>query len=371
MACVVLAAMAPLVRAQPPMADVVVTAAEMRTLPNTMTLVGTVEPLRRSVLGSEMAGIVEAMPVRQGDLVQANTLIVKLNDDVLRWQLSEAEASTEAARARLTQTEFDIQRIERLRDLNQANDKEVYDAQAERDIAKHEMAEKNARVERFRADLAKTKITPPFAGYVVARKTEVGEWIDRGGDVVEVVDLSSVLVRVDVPESAISFVEIGAPCSVLIDALERTFEGKVGHIIRQADPQARTFPVEVVVENADRAMASGMFARATVISGPAAEAVAVPKDAIVEKEGIRYVGIVMPGEQGTMGMLIPVTTGADIGEWIAVTSGNIRAGQEVIIRGNERGVYPGFPTKVRVVDSSGTPVNPPPADTGTSHGHGS
>ncbi len=357
--------------AQPPMASVVVTPSERRALPNTMTLVGTVEPYRRSVIGSEIAGLTESMPVRQGDLVEKGALIVKLNDDSLRWQLAEAEANINAARARLTQTEFDVERMKRLYDGSQANEKEVYDTQAEHDVARFELEEKKAIADRLRTDLSKTAITAPFTGYVLERKTEIGEWVDRGGDVVELVDLSSVLVRVDVPESAIAHVMPQAPCTVYVDALKRSFDGRVGHIIRQADAEARTFPVEVVVANDDRSLAGGMFARVTVISGPPAEVVAVPKDAVVEKDGVRYVGLVIPGDHGTMGMLTPITTGADIGDWIAVTSGNLQAGQDVIIRGNERGVYPGFPSPVTVVDESGRPINPPAAGADNHGGHGS
>ncbi len=355
--------------AQPPMANVVVAEAALRELPNTMTLVGTVDPLRRSVFASEIAGIVEEMPVRQGDWVVAGALIVKLNDDTLRWQLAEAEAARGAARARLTRWEFEVQRIKALYGDSHANEREVYDTNAEHDIARFELEEQGARVERLRIDLSKTRITAPFAGYVVWRETEVGEWVARGGALVEMVDLSSVLVRVDVPESAMPFVKVDAECEVRIDALKRSFRGRIGHIIRQANPDARTFPVDIVIDNSDRSLASGMFARATIVSGPSAEVVAVPKDAIVERDGIRYVGLVMPGREGTMGLLAPVTTGADVGEWIAVTSGNVQPGMQVVIRGNERGLFP-FPSPVRIVDEHGTPVAAPETAQAPLGGHG-
>lgn len=348
-----------MVVAQMPPRDVVITTAELRELPSTITLVGTVEPLTRSLIGSEMAGIVSSMPVRQGDLVQAGTLIAKLNDDTVRYQLEEARASLKAEEARLRRWRFEVKRLERLYGREQANEKEVYEVQAEHDFAMYSVERRKAIVTRLETDLAKTEITAPFTGYVVRRETEVGEWIARGGSVVEIIDLGSVLVRVDVPEFALPFVREGNTPTVKIDALGRVFTGRVRHIIRQADAEAHTFPVEVVVDNGDQMLAGGMFARVTIVSGPTGKVVAVPKDAVVGREGVRYVGVVVPdGQGGVSGLLTAVTTGADIGDWIAITSGNIRPGGQVIIRGNE-GLFP-FPSPVRIVDHQGTPVMPHP-----------
>jgi len=343
--------------AQPPQADVIVAQADVRRMPNTITLVGTVEPLTRSLIGSEMAGIVDRMPVRQGDLVKAGDLLVQLNNDTVGYQLAEARASQKANEARLRRWEFEVDRLKRLYGDDQANQKELYDAEAECDWAKYSVEEQKAIVGRLETDLGKTAITAPFGGFIIARHTEVGEWLDRGGAVVEIVDLSQVLVRVDVPEDAIPFAKEGDRASIKIDALDRVFDGIVRHVIRQADPKARTFPVEVVVDNPERQLAAGMFARANVISGPEIESVAVPKDALVIREGIAFVGLIMPGPQGaTAAALSPVTFGADVGEWMAITSGNVPPGAQVVIRGNER-LFP-FPSPVRIVDASGTPVAP-------------
>jgi len=353
---------------QPLAATVVIAEAELRKLPNTITLVATVEPFTRSVVASEVAGLVEEMPVREGDFVKAGTRIVKLNDDSLRWMLVEGDAQLAARRAELDRWEFELARIQRLADMTQANEKEVKETNTEYLSAKYAVEEKIAQGRRLTTEIAKTEVLAPFDGFVVSRFTEIGEWVDRGGPVVEIIDLANVLVRIDVPESAISYVKRGAPCRVQVDALKRSFDGTVWRIIRQADPDARTFPVEVIVENNEQLLAAGMFARATLISGPEADVLAVPKDAIAERYGVRYVATVFPGERGIMGMLTPVTTGADVEDWIAITAGNVRPGTQVVIRGNER-MHP-FPSPVNIVDANGTPVEMVTTQTSTSHGRG-
>lgn len=399
------------VAAQMPVTKVVVAEAKTLEAPCTMPVVGTVEPVRRSRVSSEIAGLVSEMPGREGDLVAKGGVVCKLNDDTLTLRLAEEEAELAAlksrheellagtrkeelvrlkafldeAMARHERWKFEMERIERLYADRDSNDREYFDTKAEflaakrREIAAqaaynlgvegprketiaeaaHAVAEQQAVVDRAASDLGKTVIRAPFTGYIVDRLTEVGEWIRMGDPVAEMVDLSSVLVRVDVPESALPhLVSHRGPVRVWIDALQRSFSGRIKHILRQADPYARTFPVKIEVDNSDGMIAGGMFARATVPSGPKESVIAVPKDAVVERDGIVYVAMLGRGrEGGTTGVLAPVTLGADVGDWIAITSNNVEPGAGVITRGTER-ILP-FPTPVEVVDELGTPVATP------------
>jgi len=381
-------------------AKVTVADVELRQLPATATLVGTVEPVTRSVVSSEISGLVEQMPVRQGDFVRQGELICRLRAETLTFELAEARARLQSLKADLRKWVYELERIDRLYGGQDASEKEVYETRAGHDQAKHDVAAQAAVVSRLESDLAKTEIRAPFSGFIIARHTEVGQWIVQGGDVVEMADLTSVLVRVDVPESALAYVRVGQAASVKVEALQRSFEGQIRHVILQADPTARTFPVEVQVPNrgylawaeaakqhADRApdsagrppghpksadpavaeaasggggkndgpavlLAGGMFARVTLICGPPARMPAVPKDAIVTRDGVDYVSMVTPGrEEGSLlAVPIPVTTGVDIGDWIAVTSGNLGPGMRVVTRGNESIL---FPSPIVIVEHGG------------------
>jgi RND family efflux transporter MFP subunit len=162
-----------------------------------------------------------------------------------------------------------------------------------------------------------------------------------GGPVVELADMSAVLVRVDVPEQAISFNNEGDEVRIKIDALSQWFTGRIEHVIPQAAVDARTFPVEIRIENADHVLKSGMFARATVAAGPEAPAVVVPLDAVVQRHGLDYVAVVTPGPHGgLMASPMPVRLGAQVADWVAITSGELAPGMQVVIRGNENIQFP-------------------------------
>lgn len=398
---------------QMPTIRVVVGEARIVEASPTMSLVGTVEPALRSRVSSELAGLIVDMPAREGDVVQSGGLICKLNDDTLILKLAAERAQLDVLLSRheellagtrkeelvrlkalldeavteFDRRRFDMQRIEKLYADRDSNDKEFQDTRADflaaerRKIAAnaaynlglegprkeriaqaaHGVARQRALADRVASDLRKTLIRAPFDGHIVRRTVEIGEWISEGDTVVEMVDLRTVLVRVDVPETVLSYVHTGDSVRVTVDAVGRFFKGRIKNIMRQADLSARTFPVDIEVDNSDEALAGGMFARCTLPAGPIHETVAVPQDAIVMRDGITYVAMIMPSRQGgTSAMLSPVSVGIDIGELVTITSGNLPPGTTVITRGTE--LIPPFPMPVEIVDERGTPVAMPVSD---------
>jgi len=356
-------------------------------------VVGTVEPLRRSIIGAEIAGLVREMPVRQGQFVQAGQALCQLKDELRRHQYAQEVAKLGSLKARLTELEagtrqeeldrwkatleeaaalkqkweFEKRRLETLMEGRSASTKEYHDTITEFEAAikrlaqadaayrlalagprqeviaqaRHEVAAQEAAVARTAEELSKTRIAAPFDGFVVTRYAEVGQWLPVGGKVVELADLSAVLVRVDLPERVIGFNRLGDRVRVKIDALERWFEGRIEHLIPQAAVSARTFPVEIRVDNADFSLKSGLFARAIVAAGATAPGICVPRDAVVRRGGAEFVAVLVPGPAGAqMAIPTPVQTGAESDGWVAVTSGNMVAGTPVVVRGNEKILFP-------------------------------
>ncbi len=347
-----------------PASKVLLAEAQLKELPATSLLVGSVRPNRIGIVGAEVEGLVTVLPVRQGDYLKKGTLICQLNDDTLQLELEAAEGKLESLNAAVKIANADLdrwtrekERVAKLETLQRTNAKEVYDTLAEFLMAENrvreaeqDVVEQDAQVGLKKIEITKTRIGAPFDGYVTALHTEVGQWMQRGGQVVEIIDLETVLVRVDAPESAIVHIQVGDEAQVKLDALNQTVTGRVKYIIPQAHEQARTFPVDIAIANPKHELRSGLFARCTVQTGLAGQAIAVPRDAVVHKEGTNRIWEVKPaGPPGSM-MAFPmaVTLGSEVGEWVAITSGNVFPGMKVVVRGNE-GLMP-FPAKVIVVE---------------------
>lgn len=332
----------------PPASPVVVTKVEEQKIQRPVTLVGAVEPSKRSTVASEIAGLVERFPVDEGDFVKKGDVLVEFQTDALEIGLREAKAARRGAEARYRLAEKNFRRFQELSDKGIVSLQNFQSAESEKEALSAEISRLQAQIEKQEYDLARSKIVAPFNGYVTSEHTEVGQWIDVGGAVVELVEIDTVEINVALPERYISKINLGDKAVINFDALpDATVEGQITSIVPQADREARTFPVEVRIENKDHFVKSGMVARVSFLIGEPSVAKLVPKDAVVEFNNSNFVYVVKNGTAQP----IPVSTGQAYENLIEVT-GPVQPGQPVIIRGNER-LQPGQP--VRVVNQNGIP----------------
>ena len=371
---------------RPPPLPVVVGTVVEQAVVTEIEVVGTVEPHLATTLSTEIAGLTLRFDLREGDSVQqGKTVVVQLKATDLELALAEAEA--ELARARETARKLkrglrpeeieekraevqerqtwvakytkDLERAKSLQNTRamSASDYDLAEgtylaakAQHARTVQSLRVAELGSRPEdiaaaeaevqrlevrakRLREDIQKTTIRSPVSGFITQRYTEVGQWLERGGKVVDLVDLRMVLIRVPVHEKDVSRVRVGDEAMIGLDALpNRPFTGRVKHIIPQADPASRTFPVKIEVANTpDSALKTGMFARVRLRTGTAQPSVFVPKDAVVRQPG----GLVVFVVQDDKAHMIPIQTGRTHDGLIEVLEGNLQPGNMVVVTGNE------------------------------------
>ena len=93
-----------------PVNKVLLAEAQLKELPATSLLVGSVRPNRTSIVGAEVEGLVTALPVRQGDYLKQGTLICQLNDDILQLELRAAEGKLESLSAAVRIAKADLDR---------------------------------------------------------------------------------------------------------------------------------------------------------------------------------------------------------------------------------------------------------------------
>jgi HlyD family secretion protein len=365
---------------------VVVGTAVERQVATEVAVVGTVGPQLSTTLSSEIAGLTEFFDLRVGDFVQqGKTLVARLKSNDLQFTLDEAEAELARAKAELTRLKSglrpeeigarraevaerkawaekyakDLGRARSLRERDMISASEYHLAESTYLAAKaqHEQASKTlrvaelgfrpeeiaaaeadvlrsqARVQRLRDDVQKTLIHSPVSGFLIRRYTEVGQWVERGGAVAGIIDLSTVLVHVPIHEREIRHVKMGDAATVTLDALpDRTFAGRIKHITPQADVSSRTFPVEIEVDNTpDTAIKAGMFARVTLRTGLEKLSVFVPKDAVVRRD-TGHMAFVLEGRKVRM---VPIRPGRVHEGLMEVAEGSLKPGDMVVITGNE------------------------------------
>ncbi|MFQ5778642.1 MAG: efflux RND transporter periplasmic adaptor subunit [Terriglobia bacterium] len=318
---------------QMPPSPVGYTEARQHTVRRAIRLPGTVESRTVSLVASEVSGLVVEYLAREGDTVGKGQPLARLRTTSRELQLQAAAAQLREAEARQKQAERNLERARDLFESEIFSQQQLDDSLYEFNAWQGRVDSLNAQIAQIKFDIERCTIRAPFAGIVAAERTEVGEWIDVGDPVVEILSLAELEVRVEVPERYFRNLNPGARATVTFESLPNTsVTGRISAIIPRADLQARTFPIKVRIPNRRGRIGVGMLAQVSFQAGESYRATVVPKDAVIRRGPQQFVYLV--NGDNTVSM-VPVRTRAGVGDWVAV-EGALQPGQKVVTRGNER-----------------------------------
>lgn len=333
------AATVPPAAGQPPPSPVRYTEAINHEVHRSIRLPGTVESRVSSVVAAEVAALVVGMEVEEGDSVAQDQPLARLRTISYDLQLRAAEGQLKEAQARLELADSKLSRARELYADEVISQDQLDDAFSEFTAWQGRVDQYTAQIDSLKVALNRCVVRAPFAGVVTRKLTDVGQWMETGGPVVEMVALNLLDVRVEVPERYYDELDRGVAARVTFAALPgANAGGKIEQVIPRADPQARTFPVKVRISNRDGRIGVGMLAEVSLPVGQTYDAVLVPKDALVRQGNQEMVYRIKADE---MVEPVPVTGGQGLGEWVEV-QGPLEAGERVVTRGNER-LFPGMP----------------------------
>lgn len=322
-----------------PPSPVILAAVVSESLHEQVVLSGTTEPIRYAELSPRVDGWVTELFVDEGALVEQG-------EPVLRMDARLAELETEAAMARVQEREAQHRDAIRIRDellsLKQgrhASKTETQTAIANVEIAAAALSGERASLERARELVKRHALAAPFTGMVVSKNVEVGEWAKRDQAAIELVALDRLRIRAALPQRDYPRVAAGASASLRFDALpERDFVGEVSARVASGDQRTRGFPLLIDLPNPDGALAPGMSARVRVdLSGGHAQALTIPRDAVIAKsDGSREVWQVRLTDGIHQAYPVAVETGRANGDRLELLRGDLRAGDRLVLLGNER-----------------------------------
>ena len=325
----------------PPAAPVAASVVIQKEIRKPVTLVGSVVPLRTSLVSAEIGGIVVDYPFSQGEYVEEGQVIASQNVSKLKLMLNEAVNTRNESKARLKLAEDELRRISELHEKGIVSKSQLDNAISEKDalVARQKLLQ--SRINQFQYDLEQTNIRAPFNGYITEEHSQVGEWLDSGDNVVELIDIDTVEIKVDMPEKYVHQVKKGDEVTVTFNSLPgKEFKGEIVSIVPQADMSSRAFPVKINLDNKDHIIKSSMSARVSFLLGDTEEVMLVPKDAITDSSGVKMLFVIRDGAA----VPVPVITGIEDGSSVRV-EGEVNVGEQVVVRGNER-LQPMQPVKI-------------------------
>ncbi|HEU4536972.1 MAG TPA: efflux RND transporter periplasmic adaptor subunit, partial [Polyangiaceae bacterium] len=212
--------------------------------------------------------------------------------------------------------------------------REVLRAQHELDAARAEAASLAASLAVVGANAGGAggyTATTPLAGVVTRRLITIGKLAGANEPLFQVVDTSRMWAEVDVPESDLAAVGVGAEVTLTVDGLAgRTFRGAVSYLAPEVDPHTRTARARVALENADGALRANMYGQARIAAGDGRPVVVVPRAAVQRAKGATLAFVRLGPDQFEARR---VELGAGRDELVEVTRG-VRPGEQVVTEGS-------------------------------------
>jgi membrane fusion protein (multidrug efflux system) len=264
---------------------------------------------------SEAARRVEQILVEEGDEVHAGDLLLRLQDDEQRSRL--ARVRSQLARA---EREFERQQELHTRDLT--SDLAFNDAAYELDQQRIALAD----AER---ELSYTEVRAPVRGTITARLVNVGDQVQIGQQLFDIIDFESLVARIYVPEKNLRELKTGLPARIFAPAVtDEVLPGSVLRIAPVVDPRSGTVKVTVQVGELP-GLRPGLFVDVQLVTAVHEDALLVPKRALVHDGDLVYVYRLGEGRRAERVRVEPVLADRDFVEPAAA----LATGDTVVVAG--------------------------------------
>ena len=350
-------------------------------------------------VSSEVAGIILEVPVQLGSEVRVGDALVRIKPRELALALERAEsalrqveaqlgidraqdkqpppddaiASVRQAMANRDDARSSYERAQQLsgRGLLPKSDRDTAETRLKVSEANYQAAIDNVRSlkaslqdRRASYELAQKKVNDavvraPVASAVSERLVQPGEFIRENTPVATIVQMHPLKLKTAIQEKNAGVITVGQSVDFIVEAFaNKTFHGKVAYVSPAVDQATRTFPVEVLVDNADRTLKPGFFAKGTVLTHVDAEVLAAPDDAVSTLAGVSTVFVIEDGKARQQ----VVTLGAHKDNLIEIVDG--LKGTELVATSNVNQLATGTPVTTGTAVATGAPGSKGAGDRG-------
>lgn len=357
-------------RGYPP-AIVLTQVLEERVIVETLSVTGSLRARQRAEVAARESAAVSTLTVEEGDLVEKDDILATLDGRRLTAQHLEAEAALVSAQADLKQREAEHERarqheemIMALRQDGAVSEREYLDGVRERKVAaaREDAAAKAIEAAAKRRDLLEVRksdlaIAAPFSGRVVARHTEVGEWLREGEPVVTLISNGDLEAWLQVPERQAPTLQKSLPASVNLHlpGIAAPIVATDLALVPEVTGRSRRFLLVAKVADPDGRLTPGSSVRAEVPLGGPMKRFVAPGDAVLRSYAGTHIVIPAPTEGGpTLAKKVPIKVLYERKGEAIFTAEGLKPGDLIIVEGNER-LFPNAPVLPRPKESIGGP----------------
>ena len=284
-----------------------------------------------TTVSAELAGRVTEIRVDEGNEVVNHQIVLELDPERRRLELDAARARFEQATAQLAMEQSEAQRERTLSESKISSESRLVAAEPKLRLAESSVAAVRAEVGVAKRALADASVAAPFDGWVAERHVQLGEFVQPGAELFELVTLDPLEAIFHVPEIDSSRVRVGQRVVITVAALPgRTFEGMLSFVSPIVDPATRSLRIKAEISNEEGVLRPGLFARSTLGVNRREGILMVPEESLIQRaSGAVLFALDDDNRVSRVGVETGVTR-----DGLVEVIGPVAAGQRIVVRGH-------------------------------------
>ncbi len=326
-----------------------------------ITLSGKIQADKEAAVLPKTMGRVQSIAVKVGDVVKKDQVLFSLDRADMQATYDQAaagyalaEAAYEMNQDKYEKAKADYEKAKQLYEIGAISkaDLEMAELQASDAVlrtAEAQFAQAKSQYDAVSKSYNDMDVKAPIGGIVTALDVKIGDMATNAAPAATVVDMETVYVNVSISEKIINLIKGDQEVLVDIASAKKSVKGKIDSLSLSADRQTGKYELKVFIDNKDRFIKPGMFAKVTIDTATKKDVLAVPAEAITFHNGLNVAYVI----EGNKVQEREVTTGLENGKQTEVLSG-LSEGEVIVIKGMN---FVKDESEIKLIELDGVPVN--------------
>lgn len=290
---------------------------------------GTIEAETLIKISSKIGGKVESVSCTEGDVVKKGQILLKLETKEVMYQKDQTEAMKKQAQISLENIKKNYERMKSLYQEGVVSQQGLEQIETSKEVVEAQLEAAEAGLSLIETQLENCLIKAPISGKISMKLVEVSEVTGPGIPLFQIIDISSVKIKIGISEEKIKEVRVGKKVRILSSVYpDKKFEGYINFVSPSASPLTRLFEVELKIPNNDELLKPGMLVQVEIITKKVDNVLVLPESAVLDEEGKKVVFVYQEG----IAQKREITTGIESKGNIEITKG-LKKNEQIIIEG--------------------------------------
>lgn len=291
---------------------------------------GTIEAETLIKISSKIGGKVESVSCTEGDVVKKGQILLKLETKEILHQKDQTLAMKKQSQINLENIRKNYERMKSLYQEGVVSKQGLEQIETSKEVVEAQLEAAEAGLSLIDTQLENCLIKAPISGKISMKLVEVSEVIGPGIPLFQIIDISSVKIKIGISEEKIKEVRQGKKVRILSSVYpDKKFEGYINFVSPSASLLTRLFEVELKIPNNDELLKPGMLMQVEIITKKVDNVLVLPESAVLDEEGKKVVFVY----QGGVAKKREVITGIETKGNIEI-KGGIEENELVIIEGS-------------------------------------